>query len=172
MASGIIRRIDSLGRIVIPKEIRKFLKIKENEQVEINLLEDKIVLNKYSDIHENDKNIINLINCIQKTYNKDILITNLNNIIISTNNYYNYLNKEISSYLNNIIKERNNIIENIPLNLNLIEGNEIKVSYIIEPIILNGDIMGLIILLSNNNIENTDLKVINMLKLYLENYLE
>ena len=52
MTSGIVRRIDNLGRVVIPKEIRKTLKIKENEQVEINVLNDNIVLNKYSDIHE------------------------------------------------------------------------------------------------------------------------
>ena len=50
MTSGIVRRIDNLGRVVIPKEIRKTLKIKENEQVEINVLDDSIVLNKYSDI--------------------------------------------------------------------------------------------------------------------------
>ena len=43
-----VRRVDSLGRIVIPKEIRKVLKIKENEQVEINVSGDEIILNRYS----------------------------------------------------------------------------------------------------------------------------
>ena len=57
MASGIVRRVDSLGRVVIPKEIRKVLKIKENEQLEIKVDDDKIILSKYSDIHDYDKSI-------------------------------------------------------------------------------------------------------------------
>ena len=41
------RRIDELGRLVIPKEIRKNLKIKDNDQVEISVVDNKIVLCKY-----------------------------------------------------------------------------------------------------------------------------
>ena len=46
--SGIVRRIDDLGRIVIPKEIRRGLKIKEGESIDIDVLEDKIILKRYS----------------------------------------------------------------------------------------------------------------------------
>ena len=81
MTSGIVRRIDNLGRVVIPREIRKTLKIKENEQVEINVLDDSIVLNKYSDIHEYDKSINNLIDIIKSVYDRDIIITNLDKIV-------------------------------------------------------------------------------------------
>ncbi len=52
--TGMVRRVDSLGRIVIPKEIRKVLKIKENEQVEINVSGDEIILNRYSELDEKD----------------------------------------------------------------------------------------------------------------------
>ena len=56
-----VRRVDGLGRIVIPKEIRKVLKIKENEQVEINVQDDCIVLNRYSDLNERrDINLDNI----------------------------------------------------------------------------------------------------------------
>ena len=87
MTSGIVRRIDNLGRVVIPKEIRKTLKIKENEQVEINVLDDSIVLNKYSDIHEYDKSINNLIDIIKSVYDRDIIITNLDKIVLTTKDY-------------------------------------------------------------------------------------
>ena len=46
--TGVVRRIDDLGRIVIPKEIRKNLHIKNGETLEIYLESENIVLKKYS----------------------------------------------------------------------------------------------------------------------------
>ena len=46
--SGIVRRIDDLGRIVIPKEIRRSLKIKDGDFLDIDVENDKILLNIYS----------------------------------------------------------------------------------------------------------------------------
>ena len=46
--TGVVRRIDELGRIVIPKEIRKTLKIKDGESLEIFLEDGNIILRKYS----------------------------------------------------------------------------------------------------------------------------
>ena len=47
-STGVLRRIDDLGRIVIPKEIRKNLKIRDGESLEIFINGDAIVLKKYS----------------------------------------------------------------------------------------------------------------------------
>ena len=173
MTSGIVRRIDNLGRVVIPKEIRKTLKIKENEQVEINVLDDSIVLNKYSDIHEYDKSINNLIDIIKSVYDRDIIITNLDKIVLTTKDYKDYINLELSPYLANIVDNRKDISELIPINLRLNSNmSDIKVSYSIKSIIVNGDMIGLLILLSNTNLENSDLKLLQLMSLYLENYLE
>ena len=173
MTSGIVRRIDNLGRVVIPKEIRKTLKIKENEQVEINVLDDNIVLNKYSDIHEYDKSINNLIDIIKSVYDRDIIITNLDKIVLTTKDYKDYINLELSPYLANIVDNRKDVSELIPVNLSLNSNMlDIKVSYSIKSIIVNGDMIGLLILLSNTNLENSDLKLLQLMSLYLENYLE
>ena len=172
-ATGIVRRIDNLGRVVIPKEIRKTLKIKENEQVEINVLDDSIVLNKYSDIHEYDKSINNLIDIIKSVYDRDIIITNLDKIVLTTKDYKDYINLELSPYLANIVDNRKDVSELIPVNLSLNSNmSDIKVSYSIKSIIVNGDMIGLLILLSNTNLENSDLKLLQLMSLYLENYLE
>ena len=48
--TGVIRKIDSLGRIVIPKEIRKNLNIHNGEDVQIYIEEDKIILKKYQKV--------------------------------------------------------------------------------------------------------------------------
>ena len=157
----------------IPKEIRKTLKIKENEQVEINVLDDSIVLNKSSDIHEYDKSINNLIDIIKSVYDRDIIITNLDKIVLTTKDYKDYINLELSPYLANIVDNRKDISELIPVNLNLNSNmSDIKVSYSIKSIIVNGDMIGLLILLSNTNLENSDLKLLQLMSLYLENYLE
>ena len=51
-ATGVIRRIDELGRIVIPKEIRKQLMMKEGESIAFALENDKIILTKFSSLNK------------------------------------------------------------------------------------------------------------------------
>lgn len=52
-ATGIVRRIDDLGRVVIPKEIRRTLRIREGDPLEIFVDRDgEVILKKYSPIGE------------------------------------------------------------------------------------------------------------------------
>ncbi|CEO32954.1 AbrB/MazE/SpoVT family DNA-binding domain-containing protein [Paraclostridium sordellii] len=66
---GIIRNIDSLGRVVIPKEFRKMLNIKENEPVEIACENGAITVKKHNDScilcgsKEDLKNVKNILIC-------------------------------------------------------------------------------------------------------------
>ena len=56
--SGIVRKIDDLGRIVIPKELRKSLNIKNSDDLEIKITDNKIILEKYYRL-QNLKDIFN-----------------------------------------------------------------------------------------------------------------
>ena len=73
--TGVIRRIDELGRIVIPKEIRKNLRIKNGDSLEIFLESDNIILKKYSQL-ETIENVsvdyVEAFNSIIKHNNKTI----------------------------------------------------------------------------------------------------
>ena len=61
-ATGIVRRIDDLGRVVIPKEIRRTLRIREGDPLEIFTdREGEIILKKYSPIGISTTNFWNLI---------------------------------------------------------------------------------------------------------------
>ena len=84
--AGIVRRIDELGRIVIPKEIRKTLHIKNGENLEIFINDGNIILKKYSELG----NIKELSDTIAETLNQTLETINLTktekekgNIIIS-----------------------------------------------------------------------------------------
>ena len=68
MKSGIIRRIDDLGRIVIPKEIRRQLGIAEGDPLEIVLDGDKLYLEKYIAPYEYEKHILGIIERMMSDY--------------------------------------------------------------------------------------------------------
>lgn len=170
--TGMVRRVDSLGRIVIPKEIRKVLKIKENEQVEINVSGDEIILNRYSELDEYNESLKNLFEVISAIYNVNILLTDLNNFKLATKSFLFLEGKEISPYLAYILEERKEVLEKNKINISLNSDiNNIESSYLIKPLIINGDILGLVIFL-NDNIEQIDNKLIALVNMYLEKYLE
>ena len=45
--TGIVRRIDDLGRVVVPRELRRSLQIENGDEIEIFTEEDRIILKKY-----------------------------------------------------------------------------------------------------------------------------
>ena len=72
MKSGIIRRIDDLGRVFIPKEIRKQVGIEEGDPLEIILGGDKLYLEKYIPSYEYEKYVLGIIERITNdTYMTD-----------------------------------------------------------------------------------------------------
>ena len=75
-SSGIVRRIDELGRIAIPKEIRRSLKIKEGDPLEMFLDKDKLTLIKYAP--EDDKqNAIDTLNEWLKNTEQSTVLTDI-----------------------------------------------------------------------------------------------
>ena len=74
-ATGIVRRIDDLGRIVIPKEIRRTLHIRETDPMEIFTdAEGQIILKKYSPIGEFSSGALQLADAAAKTCGKLVCI--------------------------------------------------------------------------------------------------
>ena len=72
MSTGIVRRIDELGRIVIPKEIRKNLGLREGEGLEISVEDNQLVMKKYSKIDNYQDNIKSIIKFISDSFNINI----------------------------------------------------------------------------------------------------
>ena len=77
-----IRKIDDLGRIVIPKELRGKLKLSENENILLKLTDNKIEIQKYSYINNYQTLINNIINIFYEIYKLPIKLTDNNKTII------------------------------------------------------------------------------------------
>lgn len=154
-ATGVVRRIDDLGRVVIPKEIRKVHRIKEGDPLEIFTdKEGEIILKKYSPIGELTEFANTYADTISKTTGHIACITDKDTVIaVSGGQKKEFLEKSLSKELEEVIenkevfksKENNEIA--IPITQN--EGRErIYNSQVIYPIISDGDVIGSVILLS------------------------
>lgn len=171
-STGIIRRIDELGRIVIPKEIRKSLRINEGENLEIYIENDSIVLKRFSSI----KSICDLAQQLTDvTYSyikKNIFIADNNYIIASSGNLKKeILNKNISNELNNAVRRREKLIEKYKKDIHLTESVELNTRYVINSIISNGDVVGIVVIV-DDNITNEDFEISNIISDFIGRYIE
>lgn len=154
-STGVVRRIDDLGRVVIPKEIRKVLRIKEGAPLEIFTdKEGEIILKKYSPIGELTEFATSYAYTIAKTTGHIACITDTDTVIaVSGGSKKDFLEKNLSKELEEVMenkeifksKENNEIA--IPVTQN--EGRErIYNSQVIYPIISDGDVIGSVILIA------------------------
>ena len=148
--TGVTRKIDELGRIVIPKEIRKNLGIRDGETLEIFTSEDSIILKKYFEVRKYEDLSSKLCELIKNIYNVDLVITDREKVITSSNK--NILeNTKLNNSLINLIDNREMFISHELSTMNL--GVEVSSYYTIVPIIASSDSLGLVIILSDNNLE-------------------
>lgn len=173
-STGVVRRVDDLGRIVIPKEIRRTLKIRDGEELEIFVDNDIIALKKFSkmaELGDVSKKIIDVVSSLVK---KTILVTDRDVVIAGSGEFKKkYLNKEISNNIENIISSRTTTIQRNVSSIELVRDINDKYSYIINPIISFGDVVGSIILISSNNdISEFDEVISTLITQFLGKYVE
>ena len=181
-ATGVVRRIDDLGRVVIPKEIRKVHRIKEGDPLEIFTdKEGEIILKKYSPIGELTEFASTYADTISKTTGHIACITDKDTVIaVAGGSKKDFLEKGLSKELEEVMenkeifksKENNEI--SIPITQN--EGRErIYNSQVIYPIITDGDVVGSVILLSkepNKKMGEVEDKVAQSAAVFLGTHLE
>ena len=173
-ATGVVRRIDDLGRIVIPKEIRKTLRIKDGESVEIFLDSDNIVLKKYSPMGGLPDFYVDYVDSIYSEIGGNVFIVDRDKIVAVAGEFKKkYLNKRISNVLDEIIQNRVVIyseeVNDIILSSDIVE----RCSYVIAPIISNGDAIGAVIILFNSdNMDDFVFKTGSIAAKFLGKYVE
>ena len=154
-ATGIVRRIDDLGRVVIPKEIRRTLRIREGDPLEIFTdREGEIILKKYSPIGELGAFAREYAESLAKSSGHITCIVDKDQIIaVSGGTKKDFMEKHISAALEKTINSRNTVNASRDDKLTFVpiledDDESIYKNEFIAPIISEGDVLGAIILLS------------------------
>ena len=159
--TGISRRIDDLGRIVIPKEIRKNLKIRDGELLEIFVEEDKIILAKHSTMKSIEDVAKLCVAAANDAVNINIIITDRDKVIAASPNLSKkYVNKDLNMDLSELMLRHNPVAEREPKSFKIDNDNEEITTYVLYPIIVEGDVAGLVIILGlEEKISDIDEKI-------------
>lgn len=152
-STGITRKIDELGRIVIPKEIRRNLGIRDGESLEIFTDEDGIILKKHSQIEKYEEMSSKLCELISSVFLVDVIITDREKVM-ATSNDDKIVDKMLSKELLYLIDNREELIEQSNIEL---EDISLKGYFTIVPIIASIDSLGLIIIRANSDKDYRDL---------------
>ena len=154
-ATGIVRRIDDLGRVVIPKEIRKTLRIREGDPLEIFTAKDgEVILKKYSPIGELNEFSQEYAETLGETLGYGVIITDLDSIIsVSKLPKKDYKEKSISKELEQLIENRETkeIKDENKIPLYKEDSNFYNEQMIMPIISTSGDCIGSIVIVANEN---------------------
>ena len=154
-ATGIVRRIDDLGRIVIPKEIRRTMRIREADPLEIfTNHEGEIILKKYSPIGELGEFAKEYADSLAQVTGHVVCITDRDQIIaVAGAPKKEYMGKSISTQLDRTIENRSSVLaEKSDRKFVSITDNDEEISSeIICPIICEGDAIGATVIFSKDS---------------------
>lgn len=168
-ATGVVRRIDDLGRVVIPKEIRKTLRIKEGDPLEIFTdREGQVILKKYSPIGELSEFAVEYAETLAKTTGHIACITDKDTVIaVSGGAKKEFLEQNLSNEVEQIMEDKEVYTSNendniaVPITKNDNKNRKFN-SQIVYPIISDGDAIGTVILISkeaNTKMNDVEKKV-------------
>ncbi|MEG0371133.1 MAG: stage V sporulation protein T [Clostridium sp.] len=156
-ATGIVRRIDDLGRVVIPKEIRRTLRIREGDPLEIFTDRDGgVILKKYSPIGELSDFAKDYADSLNQSCGYGVIVCDKDVIIsVSGLSKKEYNDRRISEDMEKILSERKTFLlsseSTSPIPLTVEEDNGGEYSFqVISPIISEGDSIGAMVILSKD----------------------
>ena len=173
-STGVIRRIDDLGRVVIPKEIRKNLRIKEGDNLEIFINGEEVILKKYSMMNKINDLAKELTDAIYTFMKHSIFITDTDTVVAASGPLRKkFLNKNISEFISDAIKRRDRMIQNHFKELNFVEKEDITCSYVMTTILVNGEAVGMILIISEDEkLGEAEMQIASIVSSFMAKYLE
>lgn len=155
-ATGIVRRIDELGRVVIPKEIRSTLRLKSGDPLEIFTDRDELMLKKYSPIASLEKFSEGTAKSLSDLSGHVAVICDTDEVLhASGRGQRNFDRKSLSDKMEKIIQGRKSYVANLAEGGDVVpitDGDSASVTaQVIVPIVCNGDCLGAVALVSFND---------------------
>lgn len=172
--SGIVRKVDELGRIVVPKEIRRTLRIGVGTPIEIVASDGKIILSKYSTTKDITMYLDSICRAVNNMLGCGVIISDRDRITnVAGVSKKAYLNMNISSRLDEILHtgtatilrrvDGSNMAE-------LFEGDSTAYSsQIIQPIICQGDYIGVLVMFTTDDkiLESVEVNIARYINSYI-----
>ncbi len=153
-ATGIVRRIDDLGRVVIPKEIRRTMRIREGDPLEIyTSREGEVIFKKYSPIGELSNFVAEYADTLGRTCDMAVIITDRDAVIATSGiSKREFMDRRISHDLENILESRQLYAHEVTKTPQYaIEDNTNKYIKCAMPIITAGDVIGCVCALGDSD---------------------
>lgn len=172
-STGVVRRIDELGRIVVPKEMRRILRIREGDTLEISTDSDMITLKKYSLIGSIDNFILQYVEAVHSSSKKEIIVTDTEKVLAVSNGFKkSVIGRKIDVRLDDKIQKK--IIQTFQRgdNVEICDGLVLNCATVIKPILVYGDVIGAVIILGDNYIDETEKMLAEMTSIFIGKYLE
>ena len=153
-ATGIVRRIDDLGRVVIPKEIRRTMRIREGDPLEIFTDRDgEVIFKKYSPVGELGSFASQYAETLAKVSGRGVLITDKDTVIaVSGASKKEFLEQKISPDIDHLIRERSQHIQKHPEDkgVYILDNSDKYFASVVYPILSDGDSIGAVIFFDEN----------------------
>lgn len=148
-ATGIVRRIDDLGRVVIPKEIRRTMRIREGDPLEIYTDKDgEVIFKKYSMLSGLNEFAHQICETVHKTVHQPVLLTDRDSVIaLSGLARRDWIEKPISSALESVLESKQpyaHRADDVPFLVT--ENRSGLFASLVAPIVAQGDVLGCLLL--------------------------
>lgn len=177
-ATGIVRRIDDLGRVVIPKEIRRVLRIRDGDPLEIYTAGDgEVIFKKYSPIGELSPIAVQYAEAMIKHTSSPVIICDRDHCVAAAGiTRREVLERRVSIELGDIIESRASYFFGTTNGQppQALEGFD-RTASIVVPILSSGDISGAVIMLMNDDKSaptETDIKLTKVAAAFLGKQME
>jgi AbrB family looped-hinge helix DNA binding protein len=169
--TGMKRKIDELGRIVIPKEIRSSLKLNMGDSLEIYIEDNKISLKKYSALKGYEQELFNIAKIINELTNSTILFIEEDKVVVSYGKLSEiYIDQEINNSIYNKVGYNNYVKLK---DIYLIDSYKEDRSMIITMLTNKKINIGLLVIIENEHpINQTSFEIINQFKKFILKQLE
>ena len=154
-ATGIVRRIDDLGRVVIPKEIRRVLRIREGDPLEIFTEKDgEVIFKKYSPMGELSEFAAQICDSLHKTTGAVAAICDRDTVIaVAGGSRRELLEKRISAHLEQIMENRSVYGAEGRVTVPAAEGTDALCTAVAAPILSAGDVLGCVLFVAPKDAE-------------------
>ncbi len=172
--TGVVRRIDDLGRIVVPKEIRRSLRIRDGESLEIFVDKDMIALKKYSPMNDMEDISQALADAVYQSLNASVIITDRDEVLgCSLPLRKKYLGRSLSRTLEENIVDKKELNSHLKTKFEISDGLFEEGYFYGSTILVNGDAVGKVILYEpEKNITDTEKHMVTIITQFLSKHLE